>query len=261
MQKIVLFTIVSVLLVASCQPKKHDSLQNNALLSTVWFQKSAEMRACYYQTYSFAYLQLVQNKNNYVGSKPTAVVLDIDETVLDNSPYQASLILNNKSYESTTWKAWTDKASAKALPGAVEFTQKAKNAGVNVIYISNRKTNELSTTLTNLNYCGFADADSSHVFLSTGTSDKTERRNLVSEKYDVLLYIGDALTDFDQIFAHRDSNLALYLVDSLKNYYGNRYIILPNPTYGEWENAVYKYNYTLTVRQKSEALRGVLFAN
>ncbi len=263
-----LFLLSLVILVAfGCKNNTKQSTSNlseseHLVMATNWFQKSAEMRACFYQTFALAKYQLNDHYKNYEGKKKAAVVLDIDETILDNSPFEAHLINTSQLYSSQLWKEWTDKGIAKALPGAVEFTLFAKNLGVEVIYISNRKINELETTLQNLKNEGFPNAEKAFVFLRPidKSGDKTERRNLVNEKYEVLLYIGDNLTDFSQLYGERDADLGFKIVDSTQHKFGNNYIILPNPTYGEWEGAIYGNDYSLSVEQKRKLRKEILEA-
>ncbi len=257
------FISIGILFI-SCQTTSNKEQPNRTsehlVLATDWFQKSAEMRACFYQAYNLAELRLKEHLKNYRGEKPTAVVLDIDETVLDNSPYEGFLIKTGEAYSGETWKKWTATASAKALPGALEFTNAAKDLGVNVIYISNRKEDELKPTLKNLSDLGFPDADTNFVFLRKlgESSDKTSRREMVMKKYEVLLYIGDNLTDFRQMYGGRDSTLGFDRVNQNKETWGNRFIILPNPMYGEWEGAIYGNNYAMPTDKKSNLRRSVL---
>jgi 5'-nucleotidase (lipoprotein e(P4) family) len=249
--------LLALVFFVGCKPNQKSenpslSESEHLVMATDWFQKSAEMRAVYYQTFTLAKYKLNEKQNAYKGNKPTAVVLDIDETVLDNSPFEVHLINTGQLYSGTLWQEWTSKGTAKALPGAVDFTQYAKSLGVEVIYISNRKTNELEITLENLKSEGFPNADSNFVFLRPmdKSGDKTERRSFVNKTYSVLLYIGDNLTDFSQIYGEREADLGFSLVDSTKNHFGDDYIILPNPMYGEWEGALYGNDYSLSPEQK-----------
>jgi len=258
--KLLVSTIFLVIL-WGCQTQyenKNEKLSDSEhlVMSTAWFQKSAEMRACYYQTYNLAKMRLKQQVDNYKGEKPIAVVLDIDETVLDNSPYETYLIQNNALYSSETWKLWTDKGEAIPLPGALEFTIFAKQLGVQVFYISNRKTNMLESTLKNMSNIGFPNVEKQFVFLRdiNKSSDKTERRNEVSKKFEILMLIGDNLTDFSQIYAERGDDLGFELTDSCKDSFGDKFIILPNPMYGEWEGALYKNDYSNS-KEKKRAMR------
>ncbi|MBI9067674.1 MAG: 5'-nucleotidase, lipoprotein e(P4) family [Salinivirgaceae bacterium] len=258
-----LLLFISILFIA-CQPKvdpnknpnKELSQSEHLVMSADWFQKSAEMRASFYQAYNLASYKLKEHVNNYKGEKPTAVVLDIDETVLDNSPFEKHLIDKGELYNSAGWKEWTDKGAAKKLPGALEFTNYAKELGVEVIYISNRKVNELEKTIENLKAAGFPNAAKEFVILREmdKSGNKTERRNNVNEKYETLLYVGDNLTDYSQIFSDRGEDLGFKIVDEYKSDFGEKFILLPNPMYGEWEGAIYGNDYSLAP-EKKRALR------
>lgn len=258
-----LFYFVLVILTFSCtltNVKQEQSISESVHLmqSTIWYQKSAEMQACYYQSFNLAKYCLENNLKTHKGTKKTAVVLDIDETVLDNSPFEANLIKTGQNYTLDLWRKWTDKKEAESLPGAVDFTNYAKKLGVEVIYISNRRVNELNATVENLKTEGFPNADSNFVFLRDTTGDKTERRERVSKDYDIILFVGDNLTDFDEKFANRDENLGFDNVKKHKSLFGNKYIILPNPMYGGWEKPFFKNQKNLTSEQKQEIRKSVL---
>ena len=216
------------------------SVSEHLLDATLWFQKSAEMRASYYQCYNFAKLALDNQLRLHKTSGKKAVVLDIDETVLDNSPYQGMLIQKGLSFTSETWKEWTKLASAKALSGAVEFTNYAKQKGVEVFYVSNRDVDESDVTILNLTKEKFPFADAQHIYFRVNKeSSKIPRYNQIAKEYRILLFVGDNLRDFEEIFANRKVNFGFNQVDSMKNVFGEKYIMLPNPMYGEWEKAIY----------------------
>ncbi|MBR2194888.1 MAG: 5'-nucleotidase, lipoprotein e(P4) family [Salinivirgaceae bacterium] len=230
------------------------------LLATAWFQQSAEMRACYYQSYMLAKMALKENLQNYKGTKPAAVVLDIDETVLDNSPFEAKLMGDRSNYSDSAWMAWSAREEALALPGAADFIAYARELGVEVFFISNRILEERDRTLRNLAAAGMA-VDSAHLLLydlSKKTSCKDERRNAVSATHEIILFIGDNLGDYTSLFDRRDSRLALHLADSLQGDFGRKFIILPNPMYGEWENAIYGHNYSLPMAEKNQMMLDLL---
>jgi len=253
-----LIIMVSSFNSAFTQSNSNEELSTNEhlVLATAWYQKSAEMRACYYQAYHLAKIKLDDHLAKHTGNKPTAVIFDIDETLFNNSPFEVHLIKTGEVYTKDTWNEWTQKAEAKALPGALEFTQYVQSKGVELFYISNRKINELGKTLNNLKTENFPFADSIHLLLRSlnQNSDKTERRNQVIQNYDVLLYVGDNLTDFSEDFANRGTDLGFAMVDSLYKQFGDKYIILPNPMYGEWENALYGNDFRLS-EPKKRALR------
>jgi 5'-nucleotidase (lipoprotein e(P4) family) len=209
------------------------------LLSTAWYQFSAEQKALYYQAFNIAKMridQIAADKNN----KNPAVVLDIDETVLDNSPYQGWCIHNDSSYTKSSWDRWVQKGTAEALSGALDFTKYAQEKGVEVIYISNRNISQMDATIKNLKEKGFPNAEKSFVFLKDSTSDKTYRREIVSKNYEIAVLIGDNLGDFDHLFDHRANKAAHRAVEQHKNEFGKKFIMLPNPMYGKWERPFQK---------------------
>lgn len=254
---------LSAVVLSCCQkpaPQAAENDMKHLLLATAWYQQSAEMRACYYQAYNMARLALKENKQNYKGSKPTAVVFDIDETVLDNSPFEAKLMADSQNYSDSAWMAWSARCEARALPGAAEFISYARELGVEVFFISNRIEQERERTLKNLAEAGMA-VDSTHLLLydlSKKTSCKDERRAAVSANYEIILFVGDNLGDYTSLFDRRDSSLALGLADSLRNDFGRKFIVLPNPMYGEWENAIYDHNYSLPMSEKNRMMLDLL---
>lgn len=243
MKKALLLIILGASLL-SCETEK-QKLSNQLVMSTLWYQQSAEMTQSYLQSYRYATLLLDKKLETRRSEKPSAVVLDIDETILDNSPYEVMLIDSGKTYTYDNWKQWTDQARAQALPGALDFVNYAKERGVEVFYISNRTIEELSSTIINLKDKNFPNASAEYITLKESTSDKTERRNEVLKHYDVLIYIGDNLTDYSEIFANRGSDMGKALVEEYKEELLDNFVMLPNPMYGEWEGAIYGNDYTI----------------
>jgi len=219
------------------------------VMSVVWYQKSAEMQACYYQAYNLAKLALDKNLSEYKGSNKKSVVVDVDETVLDNSPYEVKIIETGIPFSLEGWKTWSSLKKAKALPGALEFLKYAESKGVEVFYISNRELDEVESTKLNLINEGFPFVDDVHLLFKSDNSDKTIRRSKVSEEYEILLLVGDNLRDFDEIFKEREINLGFDNVAKNKDLFGTKYIMLPNPMYGEWEKAVYGGKYPETTEE------------
>ena len=237
MKKLIIVTCSIIL--ASCGTVKQKSMsreenQDQLILATLWYQRSAEMKALYLQCYRNAEIALAENLAWADGVLPPAVVLDIDETVLDNSPFEAWEILQNKPYNSSDWKRWVDLASAAPLPGAVEFTHYADSLGVEVFYVSNRTVDALGPTIRNLWSLGFANADSTHMFLKETTSSKVERRATIGNDYDIVMLIGDNLADLSDVYESRGDDFGFAAVDADSELFGTRYIILPNPMYGSW---------------------------
>ena len=255
-----------VLIIAGCQqpePTQNSEVVNfdrqlvdqhyNAVL---WFARSAEMRAQYHQAYEYAAIKLVANIE---GVENPAVVLDLDETVLDNSPYEIERFEDGKPYTSETWREWTSRGEAPILPGAFEFLQLADSLGVEIFYISNRKVVEMEGTLKNLVDLGVPNADTAYIFLRSDSSDKTARRARANKNHQVVLYIGDNLTDFDHVFADRDErNLGFDVVDDNLHHLHASFVMLPNPMYGEWDKAINGNSYELSSGEKIAARKKIL---
>jgi 5'-nucleotidase (lipoprotein e(P4) family) len=216
------------------------SAQEHLVMSVVWYQKSAEMKALYYQGFNFARIAIDNKLKNLGIATKSAVVLDIDETVLDNSPYEAMMIEKGIPYSTKTWKEWTKLAKAKPTPGVVEFLNQLKSKGIEAFYVSNRDMDEREATLKNMLAENIPFADTTHLLLRVkGNSNKTDRYKSVEKNYKILLTIGDNLRDYNEIFSNRKNNYGMNMVDSLKTKFGEDFIILPNPMYGDWEKAVY----------------------
>lgn len=239
---------------APAGPGADDNL--NAVL---WVQTSAEYKAASQTVYRAAAdkLDLALKEKNWdalvpderanvaTGLKP-AVLMDVDETVLDNSPYQARLVQGGKEFDDISWDAWVAEKKAKAMPGVVDFAKAATAKGVAIFYVSNRAEHLQAATLANLRSVGLPVADDS-VFLGLGTfvegceqngSEKNCRRQLVGRKYRVLMQFGDQLGDFVQVVANTPDGRAK-LQDEYVDWFGERWWMLPNPTYGSWEPALF----------------------
>jgi len=169
-------------------------------LPVLWQQKAAEYRALCYQAFNIADLRLKEVLKNKPGKQRLAIITDLDETILDNSYSEAQLILNGKEHTAQTWKDWTNRSVATAVPGAIEFLQKAKQKGITIFYISNRDTGTVASTLINLKKLKLPDADVAHMLFLSNTSSKETRRQIVMNKYKVVMLLGDNLNDFMQVF-------------------------------------------------------------
>ncbi|HXV64637.1 MAG TPA: 5'-nucleotidase, lipoprotein e(P4) family [Vicinamibacteria bacterium] len=255
----------------SCAGKQlaHENL--NAVL---WVQTSVEYRALALQSYLDAKRALddalanpdwsaATEQAGDFSSLPPAVVLDIDETVLDNSPYQARLMLGGRNFEETTWQAWCREMRATAVPGALDFTRYASSQGVTIFYVTNRRKAVEEATVDNLRAIGFPLAEDRDVILTRGengwdASDKTARREHVASRYRVLLLIGDNLGDFVEIpGGSPEARETVY--ERYQDYWGTRWIVLPNPQYGSWESALFDSDFSLTdeerLKRKRQGLR------
>jgi len=258
--KRLLFTLIAaIFLINSCQQNtfNENKSQDHLIMATLWYQRASEMKAIYYQSFNWGKIKIdeaVKNKSE----KKQAVIVDIDETMLDNSPFETQAIKTGKAYSKETWKEWVNQVKAKALPGAVEFSKYAELNHVEVFYVSNRSVEDFEVTLKNLQEEGFAFADSSHLLLKTNTSSKKERRNSVNENYEIVLLMGDNMGDFSEIFEDRTENYGFDLVEENKEKFGDKFIVLPNPMYGTWENEVLENKKDLSDQQKYELRKSKL---
>lgn len=218
-------------------------------MAVLYQQQAAECKALYYQAFNFARIMLDNDLENKTFKGKRAVVVDIDETVLDNSPFEAAMITRDAKFPDD-WSKWTQLAKARALPGAVDFLNYAKDKGVEVFYITNRSLSERESTLSNLIAEKFPMADTNHVITKIDESSKTNRRNKIMEKFRIVLFMGDNLTDFDGVFDKASIENRAKSVEDLKNEFGRKFILLPNAMYGDWENALYDYSKTLSPLDK-----------
>ncbi len=238
----------------AAEPPPHEQL--NAVL---WMQRAPEYRANALQTWRAAMAALPQvtavgsaaleqesTPAAVLAAMPTAVILDLDETVLDNSVYQAGLIRAGQKFDPASWSSWVQTASSTAIPGALEFVQAARAAGHRVLYVTNRdclnvpaaaedRCPQLTATMRNLDLLGFPDAlqPDNYFFLGArpewATSSKTLRRASIATQYRIVMLVGDDLGDLvDQsLFATRR--------DELSERIGRHWFVLPNAMYGSWE--------------------------
>lgn len=257
--------LLSIVLIASAsvlsigqrvapQPLTDLDYQTAAVLYT---QKAAEYRALCYQAFNVARKQLdwdskyLKKLPKAERKMPRAVIVDIDETVLDNSPAQARGIKTNTPFNSKDWYAWGEMRKAKAVPGALEFLNYAVSKGVKVYYISNRDEVQKQPTIDNLTSLGFKDVSADNILLRTSESSKDARRAVVTAKYRVVMLVGDNLDDFTSAFERKSVADRFVETDRVKDQWGRKFIVLPNAMYGTWENAIYEYQ-RLSEAQKAE---------
>lgn len=249
------------------------------LNAVVWQQRSEEYRLIAIQTWRSAGEHLLQalrdprwdalpreDRDAPFGGRPPAVILDVDETVLDNSPYQARLIRDRRVFDEFSWAGWVREKAAIAVPGALEFARMATARGVTVYYISNRAQDLDLATFDNLRKLGFPIA-SRKQFLGLGTilkgceengSEKTCRRRLVGRGYRVLLQVGDQIGDMVTVVANTPEGRR-QAVAPYERWLGDRWFVVPNPTYGSWEPALFDNDWSqpdaMRRQRKIEALR------
>ncbi|WP_379654073.1 5'-nucleotidase, lipoprotein e(P4) family [Pseudoxanthomonas sp. UC19_8] len=248
------------------------------LNAVLWVQRSVEYQALSIQTYRAAADHLdaalkekhwdalvpEERGNAATGLKP-AVILDVDETVLDNSPYQARLIRDNAEYDEVSWDRWVADKKAKAVPGVVDFAKAANAKGVTLLYVSNRAVHLKDATIANLKAVGLPVADDS-VFLGLGTNvpgceqngtEKNCRRKLAGQQYRVLMQFGDQLGDFVQVVANTQADRE-QLLGQYRDWFGERWWMLAGPTYGSWEPALFNNDWQQPRQARRAAKRAQL---
>lgn len=259
---------LAVLLLAACAAPKREAppaaatapatvaLAHNNLHATLWMQTAAEYRASVLGSFNLAIDQLdrallidgwdalpahERGDQPLAGLKP-AVIVDADETLIDNSPFQARGIRDGTDFELPLWESWVNERRALALPGALAFANHAAANGVTVFYVTNRgHAKEWQATFDNLRALGFPVAEDGSNLLLKGDprapeSEKATRRQWVGREHRVLLMLGDNLGDFlDGVSTGIEERAAM--VDAHRSWWGERWIMLPNPAYGSWEGA------------------------
>ncbi|HSU28573.1 MAG TPA: HAD family acid phosphatase, partial [Chitinophagaceae bacterium] len=168
--------------------------------------------------------------------------------------YDVHQSLQGKDYEQVAWNEWTARSEADTVPGALTFFKYAASKGIRIYFISNRGESERTGTLQNLIKFGFPDASNDHLLLRQTTSGKEIRRQQVMNDHDVLLLFGDNLSDFSDLFDKKPYEERLAATRRLTTEFGNRFIVLPNPAYGDWELSLYQFK-SLNLSQKDSAAR------
>ena len=251
-----------------------NSLQAQSMLSVLYAQSSAEYEASNIQTYVNAKSALdralndvtwtaaIEQKDNFE-NKPPAIILDIDETVLNNVPFQARSIMDGQSYP-TGWLDWMLEESSDAVAGVSDFLEYSQSKGVKIFYVTNRIAVAEDATRNNLKKLGLPlDTDRDVLLMKNEngwTSDKVSRRKLVAKDYRILLLIGDQLGDFlplDETTLELDARKEL--ADTYKHMWGSKWFMITNPMYGRWEASIYNNEYPDTedelMQMRLEALK------
>ena len=237
-------------------------------------QHSVEYEGSVESAFALAKLRLMQalkdpkwtaapvEQRNAFAKLPPAIVCDIDETLLDNSAYQAWNITAGTPFSNDTWNKFVQAKISKAIPGAVAFTKFALAHNIKVFYVSNRTEDGEAATRANMEALGFPTDTKVDTFLMQGekpdwTSKKGSRIAFIAEHYRILLKLGDNFGDF--VDAYKGSEQDRQKVyDSLASHWGHDWIVLPNPSYGSFEAVPYGFNYGAPPEEMRAAKRAVL---
>jgi 5'-nucleotidase (lipoprotein e(P4) family) len=251
-----------------------DATANDTLNAVLWMQRSVEYKANALGAYALAQIRLDQaladkswtaapaEQKGAYQDLPPAIIMDADETILDNSGYQAWLITAGESFNPKTWTQFVKSETSTPIPGAVEFAKYADSKGVKVFYVSNRTKEEEDPTREVMTKYGFPMGGNVDTFLSAKEqpdwgSAKGTRRAVVAKDYRVLLLVGDNFGDFSDAYkGTEDERLASYEADKAR--WGHDWIMLPNPAYGSFDSAPFKHDFKVPAAEQRAAKRGVL---
>jgi acid phosphatase len=247
---------------------------SDLLLAALWTQRSVEYKANALTVFALARIRLdealadkgwtaapAEQTGNYQ-ALPPAVILDIDETLLDNSKYQVWMMKSDQTFSTKTWNEFCAAQVSTAVPGALEFVKYADSKGVKIFYITNRAAETEKDTRENMQKLGFPLGGNVDTFLMQNEkpgwgSAKSTRRAEVTKDYRVLLNIGDNFGDFDDRYRSSESDrLKAYEADMA--YWGKQWLMIANPTYGSFDTAPYGHDFKKSREEQRKAKRDVL---
>jgi acid phosphatase len=250
-------------------PVVERGLTHVGLDAVLWAQTSAEYYASTEQTYRLARVRLdealrpenavwtaeLEQVRDYA-DLPPAVVLDVDEGVLDTTSFQARIVKRHGRFRLAAWNDWVREEKGRAVPGALEFAKYAHAKGVRIFYVTNRAHEVETATRRNLQELGFpVDEDGGNILSKNERaewgSDKGSRRKFIAARYRIVLIAGDDLNDFLS-GSRLKPRERVALAKRWRSNWGTKWIMLPNPIYGGWERSLYEFNNQLT---PSEILR------
>jgi acid phosphatase len=242
---------------------------SDMLLATLWTQRSVEFKGNALTVYALAKIRLDQaladktwtaapaEQKGDFANLPPAVILDVDETVLDNSPYQVWMMKNGKTFSVKTWNEFCDAQISRAIPGAVEFAKYADAKGVKLFYVTNRGTEVEKSTRENMEKLGFPMGGNVDTFLMQNEkpewgSAKSTRRTAITKDYRVLLNIGDNFGDFDDRYRTSEAD-RLKAFDENKDRFGREWLVIANPTYGSFDTAPFGHDFKKPIEDQRKA--------
>ncbi|WP_020698185.1 5'-nucleotidase, lipoprotein e(P4) family [Reyranella massiliensis] len=247
---------------------------SDLLLATLWTQRSVEYKANALTVFALARIRLgealvdrswtaapAEQTGDYQ-TLPPAIILDIDETLLDNSKYQVWMMKNDKTFSTKTWNEFCAAQISTAIPGALEFVKYADSKNVKIFYITNRAAETEKDTRENMQKLGFPLGGNVDTFLMQNEkpewgSAKSTRRAVVTKDYRVLLNIGDNFGDFDDRYRSSEAD-RLKAFDSDMAYWGKQWLMIANPTYGSFDTAPYGHDFKKSREEQRKAKRDVL---
>jgi 5'-nucleotidase (lipoprotein e(P4) family) len=219
------------------------------LYANLFVQTAAEYEAICLQTYAWAAERLKAKLAALPkDGLPPAVVMDLDETVIDNGGFFTFIDREGMANSDAAWDRWEKEFPQDVLlvPGAKAFIEEAEGRGVAIVYISNRKPQGRNYAIATLKKFGLPlEAIDRRLMLRDETADKTGRRARAESMYRVVMWVGDNLRDFSDEFAGpreiaTDAERLQAIAERKEKVrrsgsrWGDDWIVLPNPVYGEW---------------------------
>jgi len=209
-------------------------------LDIKWVRDSAEYATLTRMVYAMA-TRALPPADAPVAGLTKAVVLDLDETALDNSVFQLERQTYGLPYELSAWNSWCERRAAGSVPGVKDFIRAARAQGLRVAWISDRRESTRAATRDNVQSLGLlAEGDLLCLRTDDAAYNKAARRRELREgtgacsygtPAKAVAYLGDQLGDFPAA-----SEPAPNVQDP--DAFGRVFFLLPNPMYGLWTNAV-----------------------
>jgi 5'-nucleotidase (lipoprotein e(P4) family) len=264
----------AVIAFSTSAAQAQEPAASDLLLATLWMQRSVEFKANALSIYELGRIRLDQalaeknwtaapaeQKGDYQ-NLPPAVVLDIDETAMDNSAYQVWMMENNQSFSTKTWDQFCAAQISTAIPGAVEFTKYAESKGVKIFYITNRGANTEKDTRENMAKLGFPIGGNVDTFLMQNEkpdwgSAKGTRRAVIAKDYRILLNFGDNFGDFDDRYRATEAD-RLKAFEENRARWGREWLVIANPTYGSFDTAPFGHDFKKSREEQRKAKWNVL---
>ena len=270
--KIFTFWLAVFSVLSTAAEEVDRSFQEQSMLGVLFVQTSPEFAANNIQTYKIATskIDIALNDKNWTAAleqgtnfsdKPPAIIVDVDETVLDNSAHQARAILGGFSYP-TGWLEWGNEVSAPAVAGVKDFLNYADSKGVTIFYVTNRVSELRKATIENIIKLGLPFDERANPLMMKGEngwgSEKTSRRKLIAEKYRIILMAGDQITDFISLEESSVSmDARLQLSSKYEEMWGEKWFMITNPMYGKWEGAIYNNIFPNTKEREKLRLKAL----
>jgi 5'-nucleotidase (lipoprotein e(P4) family) len=254
---------VAAALISSGGCSEHVTTEAEPQAGILWVRNAAEFQALCLQAYRAAndFLDTAISDEKWSAlpdqvnaeTLPTAIILDVDETVVTNVDFQIILEPPFRNHKLDNWNAANQ---AEAIPGAVEFIKNVQAAGVETFFITNRPCEakagiddpcpQQAVTLQDLTEAGIT-TDEAHVMLANERPEwdreKVTRRNHIAQSYRVIMLLGDDLGDFIQCTRKRaldpcTEGASVASRRSATVQHGDRWgagwFVLPNPMHGSW---------------------------